>query len=74
MTKYYFISYMCQTGAQILNRHCLYKAVDQPLYEICNDIAEINNTTSESVVITCLKDLTKKEYKMLSGDNQVKLG
>lgn len=68
MIKYYFVSYMCQTGARILNQHCLYKAVDQPLDEMCNDIAEINNTTSDSVVITCLKDLTKEEYEMLSGE------
>lgn len=68
MTKYYFVSYMCRAGAQILNRHCLYKAVNQPLNGICNDIAEINGTTSDSVVITCLKDLTKEEYEMLSGE------
>lgn len=67
MTKYYFISYMCQSGARIMNRHCLYKAVDQPLYEICNDIAGINNTTPNSVIITCLKDLTEEEYEMLKG-------
>ena len=61
---------MCQTRARIFNRHCLYKAVNEPLSEICSEIAKINDTTSDNVVITCLKDLTKEEYEMLKGGSE----
>lgn len=68
MTKYYFISYIYQTATGLAYASCLYKAENRTLMDICFDIAKARNVSAKSVVITHLKDLSKKEYKMLKGE------
>lgn len=66
MTKYYFISYIFQTGNGVAYAHCLLKAVDTTLDGMVQMIQESRGCSN--VVILNLKDLSKKEYKMLKGD------
>lgn len=67
MTKYYFISYMYKSEKGLQLSHGLFKAINNSLNQICEETAEFNNVSPKLVVITCLKDLTEKEYKMLNG-------
>lgn len=68
MTKYYFVSYIHQDGNGVAYNHCLFKAVDITLNGIARVIQNIRGCSN--VVILNLKDLSKKEYKMLKGDEE----
>lgn len=65
MTRYCFISYMHQKGASVGYGSGLYKAVDKTLHEIRKAIAGLEGCEADSVVITHLQFLTKKEFEML---------
>lgn len=68
MTKYYFVSYMCQINLQLNYSGCLFKAHDITLDGMAEMIAESRGISDpEQVVILSLKDLSKKEYEMLKG-------
>lgn len=66
MTRYCFISYMCQQGASVRYGSGLYKAVNKSLYEIRVAIAESVGCEIASIIITHLQFLTKKEFEMLT--------
>lgn len=72
MSKYYFISYICCNGNVTTYGHCMMTVNNLDLTGISQKLKEANNFNSLPTII-CLKDLSKKEYEMLSGDNHVKL-
>ena len=65
MTKHYFVSYISFDNGTTTVGHALITATNQSLSEIAESIAKENNT--ESITITCLKDLSEEELNMLSG-------
>lgn len=69
MKKYYFISYLRSAGNAITYGHCMMMAKDSSLNDIAKEVASMNGWDNP-VVITCLKDLSKKEYEMLKGKGQ----
>lgn len=68
MTKYYFVSYIFNNGNGVAYSHCLFEAVDITLNGIVQTIQNIRGCSN--VVILNLKDLSKKEYKMLKEDSK----
>lgn len=71
MTKYYFISYMCHINSQLNFSSCLFKAHDITLNGIAEMIAESRGISNpKQVVISNMKDLSKKEYEMLKGGSE----
>lgn len=69
MTKYYFISYIHCNGNATTCGHCLMTVSDTDLTGIVREIQKINNFKTLPTII-CLKDLSKKEYEMLKGDEE----
>lgn len=72
MTKRYFVSYIHCSGNVTTYGHCMMTVNNLDLTNILQKIKEANNFNSLPTII-CLKDLSKKEYEILSGDNHVKL-
>ena len=71
MTKYYFVSYMCQINSQLNFSSCLFKSHDITLDGMAEMIAESRGISDpKQVVILSLKDLSKKEYEMLKGGSE----
>ena len=66
MTKYYFISYLMSQDAIKTYGCCIMAVKDKSLIEIGGELASMNGW-DKPAVITCLKDLSKKEYEMLKG-------
>ena len=69
MTKYYFVSYLMSQDATMTYGCCVMAVKNKSLKEIAAELASMNGW-DKPVVITCLKDLSKKEYEMLKGENQ----
>lgn len=70
MTKYYFISYICQRDCNMIYGHAMIKITNKSLGYICNCLAKYNDVSPDSIIITYLKDLPKEEYGMLKGDEE----
>lgn len=65
MTKYYFISYIgIRNNGSTVAGCTVFKATDMSLLEIC-EIISFRNDFKKPCVITSLKDLSEKEFKML---------
>lgn len=70
MTKYYFASYLsCLGGGSIKFGHCLVSVVDRDLNQIA-EMIQSDLGISTPVTILGLKDLTRREYKMLKKEKQ----
>lgn len=73
MKKYYFLSYIGNKKDSPLSYRnsitaCgLMEVNDSSLIEIVKDIADKHELVEKSIIITCMKDLTEEEYKMLNG-------
>ena len=65
--KYYFVSYIAQVNTGAAFSHCIFKAIDITLNGMAEKIAK-SRDDCKSVTILSLKDLTKDEYEMLSGE------
>lgn len=65
MTKYYFISYFGTNKDGQLYGHCTMEVKNLNLYGIKQRIASGNDLIGMPIIL-CLKDLSKREYKMLS--------
>lgn len=72
MTKYYFVSYIHTNNNVTTYGHCMMTVNNLNLNGIAQEIQKINNFKTLPTIL-CLKDLSKEEYEMLSGDNPVKL-
>lgn len=69
MTKYYFISYIHCNGNATTYGHCIMQVNNSDLTGITREIQKINNFKTLPTIL-CLKDLSKKEYEMLKGDEE----
>lgn len=69
MTKYYFISYICCNGNVTTYGHCMMTVNNLGLTDIVREIQKVNNFKFLPTIL-CLKDLSKKEYEMLKGDEE----
>lgn len=68
MKKYYFVSYTGISKERNRVDGCLcVEAIDTGLMEISDEISKSQNLNGPAI-ITCLKDLTKKEYEMLTSN------
>ncbi len=68
MTKHYFVAYQGHDKkGNLISGHTLIRATDASLNGISKYIASANDLDGD-VVVTCLKDLSKKEYEMLKGE------
>lgn len=66
MTKRYFVSYIhCNVNATTYG-HCIMQVNNGDLTSIIYTLQEANNFDTLPTII-CLKDLSKKEYRMLRG-------
>lgn len=66
MKKYYFVTYqgINDRGNTVTGCTTL-KVENSSISEICEYLAETHNIKSPAIIL-CLKDLSEKEYKMLS--------
>lgn len=69
MTKYYFISYIACNGNVTTYGHCMMTVNNLDLTGIVREIQKVNNFKTLPTIL-CLKDLSKKEYEMLKGDEE----
>lgn len=67
MSKYYFISYIACNGNVTTYGHCMMTVNNSDLTGIVQEIQKVNNFKTLPTIL-CLKDLSKKEYEMLKGD------
>lgn len=71
MTKHYFISYISCDGNATTYGHCMMQVCNLDLTGISREIQKVNNFNTLPTIL-CLKDLSKKEYEMLSGGKKMK--
>ena len=69
MTKYYFISYIHGNSVCTIYGHCLMTVNNTDLTGMVQKIQKANNFKTLPTIL-CLKDLSKEEYEMLTGDEQ----
>ena len=69
MTKYYFISYIHGNSVYTTYGHCLMTVNNTDLTDMVQKIQKANNFKTLPTIL-CLKDLSKEEYEMLTGDEQ----
>lgn len=70
MTKYYFISYLGTNNlGALVYGNCTAIINNASVLEIGEMIQKKNGFKSPATLL-CLKDLTKKEYEMLKGDEE----
>lgn len=67
MTKHYFVSYIHSNNNVTTYGHCMMHVNNLDLTGILLEIQKINNFQKLPTIL-CLKDLSKKEYEMLKGD------
>lgn len=69
MTKHYFVSYIHCNGNVTTYGHCMITVNNDTLTGMAQEIQKTNNFKNLPTIL-CLKDLSKKEYEMLSGGEQ----
>lgn len=69
MTKRYFVSYIHCSGNVTIYGQCMIMVNNTTLTGIAQEIQKINNFRTLPTIL-CLKDLSKKEYEMLKGDEE----